>query len=384
VIRRLLSPSFPTSRFRAAGKSCLPVLLAALAWFAPTISTLAANDPIRPIANMFDPLGTPAKMIHDSSILVSIICLVIFIVVTAMLVYVVIKFPSKGAEDEKKEPPQVYGSSQIELAWTVIPILITIVLILVTTRTIGEIQDKKLPNEALRVRVIGHQWWWELEYLKQDGVDKDGKPVWKRDFITANELHIPVSDRNSTRPTQLILESVDVIHSYWVPQLNGKTDVVPNRTNHMWLDPWETGTYLGNCAEYCGTQHANMLIRVIVQTPEDFEKWCAAQRASVVEPPVGDALAVAGKKDYFANSCVSCHSIAGTVSRGVEGGVFGPDLTHFASRASFASGMAPITLDNIRDWLRDPHHLKPGVLMPNMQLTDTEVDQIAAYLMTLK
>ncbi len=341
------------------------------------VAALAA-DPIRPIANMFDPLSTPAKMIHDSSILVSLICLGIFLVVVAMLIYVIVKFPSKGPEDERKEPAQVYGSSQIELAWTVIPILITIVLILVTTRTIGEVQDKKIPDSALRVRVIGHQWWWELQYLKQDGVDKDGKAVWKTDFTTANELHIPVSDKQSSRPTELILESVDVIHSYWVPQLNGKTDVVPNHTNRMWLDPWSTGTYLGNCAEYCGTQHANMLIRVMVQTPEDFAKWVAEQKTPAPAPT--DPLALQGQKAYFANSCVSCHKIDGTVSVGI----FGPDLSHFATRTMLGSGVAANNLENLRDWLRDPHHLKPGVLMPNMQLSEPEVDQIAAYLMTLK
>lgn len=377
MIRRLLSPFFPTSQFPGAGKSCLSIFWAALALIAPA-AVASADEPNRPIANMFDPLSTPARMIHESSLLVSLICLVIFLIVTGMLVYVVFKFPSKGAADDRKEPPQVYGSSQIELAWTVIPILITIVLILVTTRTIGEIQDRKIPNAALHVRVIGHQWWWELQYLTQNGVDKEGNPVWKTDFVTANELHIPVSDKNSVRPTELILESADVIHSYWVPQLNGKTDVVPNHTNHMWLDPWSTGTYFGNCAEYCGTQHANMLIRVMVQTPEDFAKWVANQKAPSVIPT--DSVALQGQKDFFGNSCVNCHKVDGTVAVGT----FGPNLTHFASRSWLGSGVALQNQADIRDWVRDPNHLKPGVLMPDMQLSEPQIDQITAYLMTLK
>jgi cytochrome c oxidase subunit 2 len=361
VIRRLFLPLFSISA----------LLLTAL-------TARAADEPIQRIANMFDPHSTPARMIHESSILVSMICLGIFLVVVAMLVYVIVKFPSKGAEDVGNEPPQIYGSSQIELAWTVIPILITVVLILVTTRTIGEIQDRKIPDDALRVTVIGHQWWWEIRYMKRDGVDKDGNPRWTTDFVTANELHIPVGTKENPRPTELWLESVDVIHSYWVPQLNGKTDVVPNQRNKMWLEPWQTGTYFGNCAEYCGTQHANMLIRVMVQTPEDFEKWVADQKAPPVTPT--DPVALQGQQVFFSNSCVSCHIISGTPAIGT----FGPDLTHLMARTAIGSGVAPNDQKSLRAWIRRPSHFKPGVLMPDMQLSEEQVDQVTAYLMTLK
>ncbi|MDD5198240.1 MAG: cytochrome c oxidase subunit II [Terrimicrobiaceae bacterium] len=339
----------------------------------PALTARAAEPTVYPISNMFDPLSKPALMIHESSIVVSLICLVIFLLVTGMIAYVVVKFPSKGASDDRQEPPQIYGSSQIELAWTVIPILITVVLILVTTRTIGEIQDKKMPENAVRVTIIGHQWWWEIHYMKPDG-----KGGWITDFVTANELHIPLSPKDKPRPTALTLESADVIHSYWVPQLNGKTDVIPNHQNHMWFEPWATGTFLGNCAEYCGTQHANMLIRVMVQKPDEFEKWLADQRAAPRTPL--DAIALQGRQVFFGNSCVSCHKIAGTVAVGL----FGPDLTHLMARTAIGSGVAPIGQASLRDWVRNPAHLKPGVLMPDMQLSEAQVDQVVAYLMTLK
>ncbi|MFA7233928.1 MAG: cytochrome c oxidase subunit II [Terrimicrobiaceae bacterium] len=175
---------------------------------------------MRPVADMFQPLSRPAEMIHGSAMLVLAITAGIFLAVTAVLVFVVWKFRRRGPEDDLKEPPQVYGSTHIELAWTVVPILITFVLILVTSRTIGEIQNRKLPENTVRIRVVSHQWWWEIRY------EKEG-------IVTANEIHVPVSRRSGKgeRPTELILESADVIHSFWVPQLAGKTDLVPNRKN---------------------------------------------------------------------------------------------------------------------------------------------------------
>ncbi len=328
-----------------------------------------ADEPERRIANMFDPLSTPALMIHESSVVVSIICAVIFLIVTGMLVYVTVKFRSRGPQDERQEPPQIYGSSQIELAWTVIPILITVVLILVTTRTIGEIQDKKIPPSALQVRVIGHQWWWEVQYLR-NGATGDSREIV---FTTANEIHVPID-----KVTEVFLESADVLHSFWVPQLNGKTDVVPNHKNSTWIEPHALGTYFGNCAEYCGTQHANMLLRVVVQTPENFEKWSLAQQSPAPAPTAPDAIA--GRQVFYANSCINCHRIDGTVAVGV----FGPDLSHFAIRQTFGAGVAPLNPANLRTWMADPHTLKPGVLMPNMQLTPKQVDDVVAYLMTLK
>jgi cytochrome c oxidase subunit 2 len=337
---------------------------AALALLA-SAGTAFADEQLRPVANIFEPLSKPAQMISDASVVVLIICAAIFLIVTGMLVYVTVKFRSRGPADDRKEPPQIYGSSQIELAWTVVPILITVVLILVTTRTIGEIQDHKIPKSALQIRVVGHQWWWEVHYTKADGTTSD--------FTTANEIHVPVG----VGPIEITLQSADVIHSFWVPQLNGKTDVIPNWTNHTWIEPRATGTYFGNCAEYCGTQHANMLLRVIAQTPADFAKWETLQRTPPPAPVAADA--VIGKQVFFANSCVNCHRIDGTPAMGV----FGPDLTHLMARQTLGAGVATLNRENLHSWIRDPQVLKPGCLMPNMQLTDKEVDQVVAYLMTL-
>lgn len=322
--------------------------------------------PMRRVADMFDPLSRPAEMIHEASLLVSLICIGIFVVVTGLLIYIVLRF-RRRENDNGQEPPQIYGSTHIELAWTVIPILITVVLILVTSRTIGEIQNMKMPEDALKVRVVGHQWWWEIHYPEL-GV------------ITANELHIPISSRDpeKAQPTHVTLQSADVIHSFWVPQLAGKIDLVPNKDNELWFDPYETGVYFGNCAEYCGTQHANMLIRVIVHTPEGFQRWVAQQKAPIQEPQTPQEIE--GKRLFFAYSCMNCHKVGDSVAQGI----FGPDLTKLMTRQTIGAGVAPLDDKNLWDWVKDPQDLKVGCLMPDMQLLDKEVDDVVAYLKTLK
>ncbi len=322
--------------------------------------------PMRRIADMFDPLSRPAEMIHEAAVLVSLICLGIFVVVAGLLVYVVIRFRRRPGDDGQ-EPPQIYGSTHIELAWTVITILITVVLVLVTSRTIGEIQNMKMPADALRLRVVGHQWWWEIHYPELG-------------IITANEIHIPISSRDADKaePTHIVLQSADVIHSFWVPQLAGKVDLVPNKNNEIWLDPYETGVYFGNCAEFCGTQHANMLLRVIVHTPEGFQKWVADQKTPPPAPQT--AQEIEGRRLFYANSCINCHKVGDTVAQGV----FGPDLTKLMTRQTIGAGVAPLNDKTLHAWVQDPQNLKVGCLMPNMQLLDNEVTDIVAYLKTLK
>jgi cytochrome c oxidase subunit 2 len=314
------------------------------------------------VTNIFSPLSQPAQEIKETSFLVLAVCAVIFIIVAGLLVYAIVRFRHR-AGDEASEPPQVYGSNQIELAWTVLPILIVFVLILVTSRTIADIQDRKPPSSAVQATVVGHQWWWEIRY---PGLG----------IVTANELHVPASTRESRQPTFLKLQSADVAHSFWVPQLAGKTDLIPNRENRMWIEPTKPGTYLGNCAEYCGTQHARMLIRVLVQSPDEFDRWVRDQQQATLVT----TNAAEGRKAFFANSCVNCHTIRGTSAQGK----FGPDLTHLMTRETLAAGAAPNTPDNLRLWVRDPQRIKLGCLMPNMQMTDQEVDQLVAYLQTLK
>jgi len=314
------------------------------------------------VTSIFRPLSQPAQEIKELSVLVLAICGSIFVVVAGLLVYAIVRFRHR-AGDELSEPPQVYGSNQIELAWTILPLLIVFVLILVTSRTIANIQNRKPPPTAVQATVIGHQWWWEIRYPELG-------------IVTANELHVPASDGRGSRPTFLKLQSADVAHSFWVPLLAGKTDLIPNRKNLMWIEPTKPGVYLGNCAEYCGTQHARMLIRVVVHPPDEFERWAREQQQSASV----ETSAAAGRKVFFANSCVNCHTIGGTSAQGK----FGPDLTHLMSRETLAAGAAPNTTDNLRLWVRDPQKIKVGCLMPNMQLTDDQVDQVVAYLQTLK
>jgi cytochrome c oxidase subunit 2 len=314
------------------------------------------------VTSIFKPLSTPAQAVYEISLLALAICGAIFLVVAGLLAYTIVRFRRRPG-DEVREPPQVYGSNQIELAWTVIPILIVFVLILATARTIYDVQGAIPPADALNATVVGHQWWWEIRYPKVG-------------IVTANELHVPVSETSKRRPTFLKLESADVAHSFWVPQLAGKTDVIPNRENVMWIEPTQPGTYVGNCAEYCGMQHARMLLRVIVHLPEDFERWLEAQQ----KPPVDDPQMAAGRDVFFTTSCINCHAIRGTKAVGK----FGPDLTHLMSRQTLGAGVVANTEENLQTWVRDPQHIKPGALMPNMQLTDDELNRIVGYLLTLK
>jgi cytochrome c oxidase subunit II len=324
-------------------------------------STAAADVPVQ-TPNIFAPVSTPARLVFELSLLVLGITATIFVVVTGLLVCSIVRFRRRPGDDGR-EPPQVYGSNQVELAWTVVPLLIVFVLFLATTRTIVAVQNAEPPPDALKVTVIGRQWWWEFHYPELG-------------IITANELHVPVSDPVNRRPTVLTLQSDDVVHSFWVPRLAGKTDVVPNRENHMWIEPMEAGLYVGQCAEYCGTQHAYMLLRVIVHPQDEFERWVADQR----KPPVADSKVRVGRDLFFSTACINCHTVGDTVATGT----FGPDLTHLMSRETIGAGVAANTPENLRAWTKDPDHLKPGVHMPAMKLTNDEVDKVVAYLLTLK
>ena len=311
--------------------------------------------------NIFAPVSTPAQSIFDLSRFVLMVTASIFVVVFGLLAYAVVKFRKKRVSDGR-EPAQVYGSTQVELAWTVIPILIVVVLFLAAARVIASIQNASPPRNAVEVTVIGHQFWWEYRYPSLQ-------------VVTANELHIPVSDAEHPAPTFLTLLSADTDHSFWVPRLAGKTDLIPNHPNKMWLDPRETGLYLGQCAQYCGTQHAKMLLRVYVDSREDFYRWIQEQRRPA---RVSDA-ASEGQTIFERTACINCHTVAGTVANGR----FGPDLTHLMSRETIASGAAPNTPENLRRWIQDPGTIKPGSKMPAMGLSGPDLMAVTSYLETL-
>jgi len=323
--------------------------------------TVFAQSP----TNIFDPAATPAHSVYGLSMLVLSITLGIFLIVAGLMLYALIRYRQRP-EDSDQEPAQIYGSNQIELSWTVIPILIVVMLFLTTTRVILGTEAIPKPDSAVDVTVIGHQFWWEYRYPKL-GV------------VTANELHIPISDPAKPTPTYLSMSSADVAHSFWVPRLAGKMDVIPNRVNTMWVDPPQAGLYLGQCAQYCGTEHAKMLLRVYAQTPEEFAAWVSQQKRPAQQDFIGNSAAADGQIVFMHNACINCHTIAGTAATGR----FGPDLTHLASRDTIASGPIENTPENLRKWIDDPNTMKPGSLMPAMHLNDHDLDVITAYLTQL-
>jgi cytochrome c oxidase subunit 2 len=308
------------------------------------------------------PASTSAHQIFDLSIFVTSITSGSFVLVGGLLTLALVRFRARKS-DPLAEPAQIFGSTQIELAWTVVPVLIVVVLFLTTARIIFAIQDAPKPNTALDVTAIGHQFWWDFRYPKY-GV------------VTANELHIPVSTATMPEPTFFKLTSADVNHSFWVPQLAGKTDLIANHVNTMWIDPQVTGLYLGQCAQFCGSQHALMLLRVYVDTPEQFSAWIKHQQQAGRQ----EAAVAAGRRVFETQACMNCHTVVGTAATGR----FGPDLTHLMSRATLASGAIDNTPGNLRQWIKSPDTFKQGALMPAMQLGDEQLDQVTAYLETLK
>jgi cytochrome c oxidase subunit II len=295
------------------------------------------------------------RMTHEIFMLISWWTLGIGVAVEALLIWVCLRFREKPGAPM---PRQVHGHTVLEVSWTVVFALVLLIFAVPTISVIFKTQEAPAAN-ALRVDVSGRQWWWEFKY-----------PDLK--IVTANELHIPAGQEIAFN-----LNAPDVIHSFWIPQLGGKRDVVPSRVNRISLMPDEPGEYRGQCAEYCGMSHANMRFRVIVQTKADFEKWVAAQQRPPVQPT--DPLAQKGLDLFSQSACVGCHTIAG-----VSGGVLGPNLTHFGSRKTMGANLMLNTPENVAKWIENPGHLKPGALMPDLGMRGEQTTALAAYLLSLK
>lgn len=348
--------SFPLARSRGVFLLRCTILGLFFA-IAPRQSVRAAEN-----LSVFSPAAGNAASIRDLFLLVLWITGAIFVLVEGVLVYCILRF-RRGKTDDDQEPPQLYGSMPVELAWTVGPLITCFVLFLVVARTVIASRRDDPPPTAVRVVAVGHQWWWEFRYPDHG-------------FVTANELRVPLGTEGNPRPVYLELQSADVVHSFWVPRLGGKTDLVPGRRNFLWFEPTETGTFLGQCAEYCGTQHANMLLRVIVEPEEDFAKWADGQKGDAhADPAVADARAL-----FLEQNCVNCHTVRGTLARGT----FGPDLTHVASRQTIGAGVANNTAADLKRWVFDAQALKPGCLMPSLHLSEARVDTIVRYLQSLR
>ena len=258
------------------------------------------------------------------------------------------------------------GAAGGGLAWIYVGMPLTVLALAIalfwTMQVLAKV-DAPPRRPSLTLNITGHQWWWEVRYLEPNGTPA---------FSTANEIHIPVG-----QPVQINLFGADVIHSFWIPALTGKTDTIPGRKNMTWLQAEKPGTYLGQCTEYCGVQHAHMAALVIAQSPTSFAAWAANQSKPAATP--NDATAASGER-VFSDHCAKCHAIAGTAAKGHKG----PDLTHVMDRTTIASGVLTNTIDNLSGWISDPQTQKPGAKMPPTYLSGPELHAVVAYLESLR
>jgi len=266
-----------------------------------------------------------------------------------------------GAPDLSSLARPERGPHRSVVGATVASTLLLVFLIVasvLTDRALAQLSTR----DALQLQVTAEQWWWSVRY---EGAPSDT-------FTTANEIHVPVG-----RPVVVVLKSDDVIHSFWVPSLAGKKDLIPGRTATLQFRADKPGVYRGQCAEFCGAEHAWMAFEVIAEPPAQYEAWAARQRGSAPAPQ--DARTMRGQQPFVSTTCVMCHTIQGTSAAATHG----PDLTHVAGRRTLAAGTLPNTAENLKRWIRDPHHFKPGVNMPASNLADDDLDAIVAYLETL-
>jgi cytochrome c oxidase subunit 2 len=365
--------------------------LALLVPFGLLLGSCAPDAPL----DTLEPKGPEAQLIDNLWTPVFAIACVVFVLVQGALIYIIWRFRSPKDDDDSL-PPQVHGNTKLELGWTILPALVLAGVGVATVLTILDLDDR--PPDAKQVTVIGQQWWWEYRY----DVDDDGTD----DIITANDLVIPAGV-----PVTLTIESRDVIHSFWIPALNGKRDAVPGRESPLGLEADEPGVYRGQCTEFCGLSHAYMRMRVVAMTPDDYAEWEANQLTGAEVP--ADPLAADGM-EIFRTTCSQCHLASGPGGNEeqfdgtaqVSGAA--PNLTHFASRGVFAGGIFDLWLDTddngevdldergdvlnvprVEAWLRDPPKQKPMAPdqyrgMPNLNLTEEQIDALVAYLSTLE
>ena len=296
----------------------------------------------------------------------------VFVTVEGALVYTAIRYRRKPGDPD---PEQIHGHTSLEVGWTILPAVVLAVVAVPTVLTIFDNANSPEPG-ALTVDVVAHQWWWEFHY--PDPSDPQSK------IVTANEMHMPVNE-----VVNITLDSKDVLHSFWVPKIAGKVDIVPNNLNTMWIWADEPGEFFGQCAEFCGQAHALMRFRVIAQPRAEFDAWLAAEGQEAAAPV--DPLALEGQAQFDGSAqCWSCHKVEGS-SR--ARGTTGPNLTHVAGRGLIAAGVLDNTQENLRSWLRNPNKIKPGNIMfrdaavyndPDRALTEAQIDALVAYLQSLQ
>ena len=307
--------------------------------------------------NILNPHGYVALAESNLFWFILVIATAIFVLVMSFFVYSIIRYRARPGAPE---PVQRHGNSALEIAWTVIPTVVLLGVLGTTLYTLLSAIQQPTGVKTITVDAIGHQWWWEFHY--------DGQGV-----TTADELHVPV---NTVIHVNLV--SDNVIHSFWIPDLAGKTDVIPGHDNYMWFKSDTPGAYRGECAEFCGTQHANMDFEVVVDSQSTYDAWIANQKLPAAKPT--SALAVEGAALFASKTCIGCHVITGVNS----GHLIGPNLTHFASRQLIAGGVLDNNNPNLATYLRNPQAVKNGIDMPNLNLSQSEIDALVAYLDTLK
>lgn len=305
----------------------------------------------------FLPQSQSASAIANLFILTLVLAAAVFLLVTVLVIVAILRFRSRPGQGE---PKQNFGNRKLEIGWTIAPGILLIVLLGLSVRT-SNISSKNVPaTQPMDVIIIGHQWWWEVRYPKAG-------------FVTANEIHLPIGVQVNAE-----FESADVIHDFWVPELGRKIDMIPGHPNSLVISVNNPGTYLGTCSEFCGAEHAWMRIRVIAQTPQEYNAWLQQQSQTPAAPTIGTA--VQGAQLFQQLSCAACHTVAGTAAQGKVG----PDLTHLASRETIGAGILDNNAGTLSAWLSDPQAIKPGINMPNLNLNGAQIGELVAYLETLK
>ena len=304
---------------------------------------------------IMDPAGNDARLIRDLFIPILWIALAIFIAVEGFLVISMIKYRQRS--DNDAIPVQTHGNTRLEIVWMVVPAIIVAVLAFMTFRTMA-VQAEAPGDDALVVEVSGNQWWWEFNYPELG-------------IVTANELYLPVGQEVDVR-----LSSDNVLHSFWLPKLAGKLDVVPGVINKMKFTPERIGEYFGQCAEFCGLAHAQMRMKAFVVAQADFDRWVQIQLSGA-----SPELATSAGAQVFQANCAACHSIKGTTA---TFGQLGPELTAIGLRTTLGAGIIDHTPETMAEWIRDPSKIKPGVLMPTLDLSETDIDALVTYLENMR
>lgn len=312
--------------------------------------------------SVFRPSSGPAHVVFGLFTFMMIVSVVVYVVVIVATFTAVRR--SRGSGVTEAAPERERSLRRAVTSATAATILILFAYLLYDFGVGRAVAVPRDATNALRIDVVGHQWWWEVQY-------QDTAP--QRLLAAANEIHVPIH-----RPVLLDLSSNDVIHSFWIPNLNGKMDLIPGHHSEAWFDVDTAGIYRGQCAEFCGLEHAKMAIVIVAETPEQFSAWYNAQLKP--PPPPADSLRLAGQQVFLSAPCVMCHAIGGTPA----GATMGPDLTHIGSRMTLAAGVLPNTASNLESWIIDPQRIKPGSNMPATNLSRADIHAVTAYLEGLK